>query len=91
MVMLVMTVMTATPVMTVIFAAQVIGARVKEKYGLTSEDIAQAVAARHSVLATDQEFVSLNIKLQQTIAQRFQQEPVRVEDKLSPQVAAEIE
>lgn len=57
-------------VKTVTFAAQaVIGAKVEEKYGLTSEDIERAVVAHHTALATDQEFASINMKMQQTMAQ----------------------
>ena len=52
-------------VMTLVCAAQVvIGARVEEKYGLTSEDMARAVIAHHMALSTDQ--------IQQALAQQLQ-------------------
>merc|ERR1719436_1411331 len=55
---------------TVTLAAQaVVGAKVEQKYGLTSEDIERAVFQHHTTLATDQEFASVNMKMQSTMAQ----------------------
>jgi len=57
-------------VKTVTLAAQaVVGAKVEQKYGLTSEDIERAVVTHHTALATDQEFANINMKMQQTMAQ----------------------
>mmetsp|Transcript_98345 Transcript_98345/g.228038 ORF Transcript_98345/g.228038 Transcript_98345/m.228038 type:complete len:254 (-) Transcript_98345:167-928(-) len=57
-------------VKTVTLAAQaVVGAKVEEKYNLSSEDIERAVVTHHSALAMDQEFASINMKMQQTMAQ----------------------
>jgi len=53
---------------TVTLAAQaVVGAKVEEQFGLTSEDIERAVIKHHTALATDQEFASVNMKMQQTM------------------------
>lgn len=55
---------------TVTLAAQaVVGAKVEEKFSLTSEDIERAVINHHTSLATDQEFAQINMKMQQTMAQ----------------------
>lgn len=63
-------------VKTVTLAAQaIVGAKVEEKYGLTSEDIEHAVVAHQSTLATDQEFASINMKMQQTMAQLMGSQP----------------
>lgn len=54
---------------TVTLAAQaVVGAKVEEKFNLTSEDIERAVIKHHTTLATDQEFASVNMKMQHTMA-----------------------
>lgn len=54
---------------TVTLAAQaVVGAKVEEKFHLTSEDIERAVIKHHTTLATDQEFASVNMKMQHTMA-----------------------
>lgn len=54
---------------TVTLAAQaVVGAKVEEKFGLTSEDIERGVIQHHSTLATDQEFAIVNVKMQQAMA-----------------------
>lgn len=54
---------------TVVLAAQaLIGTRVEEKFGLTSEEIERAVMANHTVLATDQEFAQVNMKMQAMMA-----------------------
>jgi len=51
-------------------AAQVIlGAKVEEKFSLCPEDIERAVIAHHTKLATDQEFASISMKMQATMAQ----------------------
>lgn len=53
---------------TVTIAAQaIVGSRVEEKFKITSEDIESAVLMNHSMLATDQEFANINIKIQQTM------------------------
>eukprot|EP00418_Pyrodinium_bahamense_P086828 CAMPEP_0179075066 /NCGR_PEP_ID=MMETSP0796-20121207/33404_1 /TAXON_ID=73915 /ORGANISM="Pyrodinium bahamense, Strain pbaha01" /LENGTH=278 /DNA_ID=CAMNT_0020772297 /DNA_START=93 /DNA_END=927 /DNA_ORIENTATION=- len=65
-------------VKTVTLAAQaVVGAKVEEKYHLTSEDIELAVITHHSALATDQEFASINMKMQQTMAQLMGAQDIR--------------
>mmetsp|Transcript_110653 Transcript_110653/g.219962 ORF Transcript_110653/g.219962 Transcript_110653/m.219962 type:complete len:259 (+) Transcript_110653:57-833(+) len=50
-------------------AQAIIGAKVEEKFGLTPEDIERAVIAHHTKLATDQEFASISMKMQATMAQ----------------------
>jgi len=54
---------------TVTLAAQaIVGAKVEEKFSLTSEDIERAVIEHHTSLATDQEFAAVNMKMQQAMA-----------------------
>lgn len=61
-------------VKTVTLAAQaVVGAKVEERFGLTSDDIESAVILHHEVLAQDKEFESLNLKMQQAMAELMQQ------------------
>jgi len=53
---------------TVTIAAQaIIGSKVEQKFGVTSEDIESAVQMHHTVLATDREFEQINVKLQHTM------------------------
>mmetsp|Transcript_14336 Transcript_14336/g.37046 ORF Transcript_14336/g.37046 Transcript_14336/m.37046 type:complete len:255 (-) Transcript_14336:70-834(-) len=60
----------------VTLAAQaVIGAKVEEKFSLTSEDIERAVLKNHETLAKDQEFAKINMKMQQTMAQLMGESP----------------
>jgi len=47
----------------------VVGAKVEEKFSMTSEDIERAVIKHHSALATDQEFERVNMKMQHVMAQ----------------------
>lgn len=55
---------------TVTLAAQaVVGAKVEEKFNLTSEDIERAVIKHHHHLATDQEFAHVNMKMQAAMTQ----------------------
>merc|ERR1712146_642634 len=50
---------------TVTLAAQaVVGAKIEERYGLTSEDIEQSVMKHHPELATNREFASINVRMQ---------------------------
>jgi len=53
---------------TVTIAAQAcVGSKVEGTFGITSEDIETAVLVHHTTLATDQEFASINIQIQQTM------------------------
>jgi len=53
---------------TVTIAAQaLVGAKVEEKFSITSEDIEGAVLMHHTQLATDQEFANINIQIQTTM------------------------
>lgn len=53
---------------TVTIAAQaIVGSKVEAKFGITSEDIESAVLMYHTVLATDQEFANINVKIQHTM------------------------
>lgn len=53
---------------TVTIAAQaIVGSKIESKFGITSEDIESAVLMYHSMLATDQEFAAINIKIQHTM------------------------
>jgi len=52
----------------VTIAAQVIvGSKVEAKFAVTSQDIESAVLMYHTMLATNQEFAAINIKIQQTM------------------------
>jgi len=54
---------------TVTIAAQaIVGARIEKKFDMTSEDIESAVLMYHTVLATDKDFASINIQIQQTMS-----------------------
>lgn len=53
---------------TVTIAAQaIVGFKIEEKFSITSEDIESAVLMYHTMLATDQEFAEVNIKIQQAM------------------------
>mmetsp|Transcript_121303 Transcript_121303/g.220641 ORF Transcript_121303/g.220641 Transcript_121303/m.220641 type:complete len:255 (+) Transcript_121303:123-887(+) len=53
---------------TVTIAAQaIVGSKVEEEFKITSEDIESAVLMYHTMLATDQDFANINIKIQQTM------------------------
>lgn len=53
---------------TVTIAAQaIVGSKIEAKFGITSEDIESAVLMYHTMLATDQEFAAINIKIQHTM------------------------
>mmetsp|Transcript_75312 Transcript_75312/g.197400 ORF Transcript_75312/g.197400 Transcript_75312/m.197400 type:complete len:247 (-) Transcript_75312:312-1052(-) len=53
---------------TVTIAAQaIVGSKIEDKFGITSEDIESAVLMHHAMLATNQEFASINIKIQHTM------------------------
>lgn len=53
---------------TVTIAAQaIVGAKIESKFAITSEDIESAVLMYHTMLATDQEFAAINIKIQHTM------------------------
>lgn len=53
---------------TVTIAAQaIVGAKIEKKFDLTSEDIESAVMMLHTMLAADQEFEKINIKIQNTM------------------------
>eukprot|EP00930_Biecheleria_cincta_P044757 TRINITY_DN30823_c0_g1_i1.p1 TRINITY_DN30823_c0_g1~~TRINITY_DN30823_c0_g1_i1.p1 ORF type:complete len:252 (+),score=74.46 TRINITY_DN30823_c0_g1_i1:504-1259(+) len=50
---------------TVTIAAQaIVGSKIQAKFGITSEDIESAVLMYHAHLATDQDFATVNIKIQ---------------------------
>jgi len=50
---------------TVTIAAQaMVNTKIREKFDITSEDVESAVLLNHTVLATDQAFTTLNIKIQ---------------------------
>merc|ERR1712232_143605 len=54
---------------TVTIAAQaMVGSKVVDKFGITSEEIEGAVLMNHTVLATDQEFGKINGRIQDTMA-----------------------
>lgn len=50
-----------------IVAQAIVGAKMEEKFSITSEDIENAVLMYHTMLATDQEFASINTKIQHTM------------------------
>mmetsp|Transcript_54085 Transcript_54085/g.128813 ORF Transcript_54085/g.128813 Transcript_54085/m.128813 type:complete len:254 (+) Transcript_54085:91-852(+) len=53
---------------TVTIAAQaMVGAKVEQKFDITSEDIECAVLMNHATLAADQEFTNINIQIQHTM------------------------
>jgi len=51
-----------------IVAQAIVGSKMEEKFGITSEDIESAVLMYHTMLATDQEFAQINLKIQHTMA-----------------------
>lgn len=54
---------------TVTLAAQaVVGAKVEEEFGLSSEDIERAVMQNHAELATDQDFANINVRMQASMS-----------------------
>jgi hypothetical protein len=50
-----------------IVAQAIIGAKMETKFDITSEDIESAVLMYHTMLATDQEFANINLKIQHTM------------------------
>lgn len=53
---------------TVTIAAQaIVGSKMEDKFGITSEDIESAVLLYHTMLATDQDFAGINMKIQHTM------------------------
>lgn len=50
-----------------IVAQAIVGAKMEEKFDITSEDIESAVLMYHTMLATDQEFANINLKIQHTM------------------------
>jgi len=50
-----------------IVAQATVGAKMEEKFGITSEDIESAVLMHHTHLATHQEFANINTKIQHTM------------------------
>mmetsp|Transcript_54905 Transcript_54905/g.101604 ORF Transcript_54905/g.101604 Transcript_54905/m.101604 type:complete len:140 (+) Transcript_54905:414-833(+) len=53
---------------TVTIAAQaMVGAKVEQKFDITSEDIECAVLTNHATLAGDQDFANINIQIQHTM------------------------
>mmetsp|Transcript_32188 Transcript_32188/g.85740 ORF Transcript_32188/g.85740 Transcript_32188/m.85740 type:complete len:246 (+) Transcript_32188:132-869(+) len=55
---------------TVALTAQaIVAAKVEEKFGLTSEDMEGAVMKHQRTLATDKDFASINMKMQQVMGQ----------------------
>lgn len=53
---------------TVTIAAQaIVGSKIEDQFGITSEDIESAVLMYHTNLATNQEFAAVNIKIQHTM------------------------
>ncbi|CAE7317756.1 SGR1, partial [Symbiodinium necroappetens] len=54
---------------TVTLTAQaMVGAKVEEKFDLTSEDIERAVVRYHEELATNKEFASVNMQMQKAMS-----------------------
>jgi len=50
-----------------IVAQAIVGAKMEEQFGITSEDIENAVLMYHTILATDQEFANINTNIQHTM------------------------
>lgn len=50
-----------------IVAQAMVGAKMEEKYGIASEDLESAVLVYHTMLATDQEFATINLQIQHTM------------------------
>jgi len=51
-----------------VVAQAIVGSKIESKFSLTSEDIESAVLMYHTMLATDQDFAAINIKIQQTMS-----------------------
>jgi len=47
-----------------VVAQAIVGAKMEEKFGISSEDIESAVLMHHTTLAKDQEFATINEKIQ---------------------------
>lgn len=52
-----------------IVAQAMVGAKMEEKFNIASEDLESAVLMYHTMLATDQEFANINLKIQHTMGQ----------------------
>jgi len=50
-----------------IVAQAMVGAKMEEKFNIASEDLESAVLVYHTMLATDQEFATINLKIQHTM------------------------
>lgn len=50
-----------------VVAQAIVGSKIEAKFNITSEDIESAVLMYHTMLATDQEFAAINIKIQHTM------------------------
>lgn len=51
-----------------IVAQAIVGSKIQDKFDITSEDIESAVLMYHTMLATDQEFANINLKIQHTMS-----------------------
>jgi len=51
-----------------ITAQAIVGSKIEQQFGISSEDIESAVLMNHTTLATHQEFASININIQHTMA-----------------------
>lgn len=60
-----------TKIVTIVVQA-LVGAKMEEKYGYTSDDIEAAVLTNHKVLSTDEEFADINMNIQHTMGQFLQ-------------------
>jgi len=54
--------------MVTVAAQAIVGSKIESKFNITSEDIESAVLMYHTMLATDQEFAAINIKIQHTMS-----------------------
>lgn len=60
---------------TVTIAAQaIVGAKIEQQFGITSEDIESAVLLYHTMLATDQDFANINFKIQSAMGELMGQQ-----------------
>lgn len=50
-----------------IVAQAIVGAKMEEKFNIVSEDLESAVLLYHTMLATDQEFATINLQIQHTM------------------------
>jgi len=57
-----------------VVAQALVGSKIEAKFKLTSEDIESAVMVYHAMLATDQDFAAINIKIQQTMGKLMGQD-----------------